>query len=62
MSDRKAKILTTARALFNKEGFSNVTIRMIAQGLEISSGNLTYHYQKREDIFEALYFEMVSEF
>ncbi|MCK0192508.1 hypothetical protein MWU84_21190 [Arenibacter sp. F20364] len=35
---------------------------MIALELDMSSGNLNYHFQKREDIFEALYFEMVSEF
>ena len=35
---------------------------MIALKMNMSSGNLNYHYKKREDIFEALYFEMVSEF
>ena len=35
---------------------------MIAQELNISSGNLNYHYKKREAIFEALYFEMVAVF
>jgi len=35
---------------------------MIAQELKISSGNLNYHFKRREDILEALYFEMVSEF
>jgi AcrR family transcriptional regulator len=62
MSNRKTNILVASRTLFNQQGFSNVTIRMIAQELKISSGNLNYHYKKREDIFEALYFEMVSEF
>lgn len=28
----------------------------------MSSGNLNYHFKKREEIFEALYFEMVEEF
>jgi AcrR family transcriptional regulator len=35
---------------------------MIALELNMSSGNLNYHFKKREDIFEALYFEMVLEF
>lgn len=60
--DTKTKILTAARLLFNDFGFSNVTIRMIAKELEMSSGNLNYHFKTREDILEALYFEMVKEF
>lgn len=59
---KKEIILNTARTLFNDKGYHNVTIRMIALELNMSSGNLNYHFKKREDIFEALYFEMVSEF
>lgn len=62
MSTTKTKILKTAREMFNSQGYSAVTIRMIAQELGMSSGNLTYHFQKREDILEALYFEMVAVF
>lgn len=62
MKNRKQNILSTSRKLFNKLGYSNVTIRMIALELKISSGNLNYHFKKREDILEALYFEMVSNF
>ncbi len=62
MKNRKENILSVSKILFNKKGYSNVTIRMIAVELKISSGNLNYHFKKREDILEALYFEMVSEF
>ena len=62
MSNRKKLILEAARALFNEKGYSQVTIRMIATKLNMSSGNLNYHYKKREDILQALYFEMASEF
>lgn len=62
MKNTKERILDTARNLFNELGYSNVTIRMIAQQLEMSSGNLNYHFKKREDILEALYFEMVTPF
>lgn len=58
----KTRILTASRLLFNNFGFSNVTIRMIAKELKMSSGNLNYHFKTREDILEALYFEMVKEF
>lgn len=62
MSKTKTRILFTARRLFNNKGFGNVTIRMIASALNMSSGNLNYHFKKREDILDALYFEMVEEF
>jgi AcrR family transcriptional regulator len=35
---------------------------MIALKLEMSSGNLNYHFKKREEILEALYFQMVKDF
>ncbi|MDO5981229.1 TetR/AcrR family transcriptional regulator [Flavivirga spongiicola] len=62
MGKKKKLILDAARTLFNEKGYNQVTIRMIALKLNMSSGNLNYHYKKREDIFENLYFEMVSEF
>ncbi|WNJ18355.1 TetR/AcrR family transcriptional regulator [Pontibacter sp. G13] len=62
MSKKRQLILDTARTLFNQQGFAQVTIRMIAQELGMSSGNLNYHFKKRSDIFEALYFEMVGIF
>lgn len=62
MKKTKQKILDTARELFNELGYSQVTIRMIAEALKMSSGNLNYHFRKREDILEALYFEMVAGF
>lgn len=62
MNKTKSRILDASRQLFNKKGFSDVTIRMIAAELNISSGNLNYHYKKRKDILEALYFEVVAVF
>jgi len=62
MKNTKEKILETSRLLFNEFGYNQVTIRMIALKLNMSSGNLNYHYKKREDILEALYFEMVAVF
>ncbi|WP_420573321.1 TetR/AcrR family transcriptional regulator [Kordia sp.] len=62
MSKTKEKILSISRMLFNTHGYSNVTIRMIAIEAKMSSGNLNYHFKKRDDILEALYFEMVAVF
>lgn len=56
----KSKILTTALKLFNEFGLAKVTLRNIAKKMGISQGNLCYHYKKREDILEALYYQLVA--
>lgn len=56
----KDKILDTSLALFNERGMSNVTLRQIAKEMEISQGNLNYHFRKRSDIVNALYQRLVE--
>lgn len=60
MIKTKQKILNTALELFNTLGLPKVTLRTIAKEMGISQGNLNYHYKKREDIIEALYFQLVK--
>lgn len=55
-----AKILDTARLLFNEHGVPQTSLRDIAKVIDISQGNLTYHFHKKESIFEELYFEFVD--
>lgn len=62
MTKTREKILQTALKLFNMNGLAQVTIRQIAIEMGISSGNLNYHFRKKEEIIEALYFEMVAVF
>lgn len=56
------KILQTALNLFNEYGVPNVTLRRIAAEMFISQGNLNYHFKHREDIIEALYFQLFETF
>ncbi len=60
MKNTKEIILNTSLELFNSLGLSKVTLRTIANKMGISQGNLNYHFKKREDIIEALYFQLVS--
>ncbi|MFS4467902.1 TetR/AcrR family transcriptional regulator [Maribacter sp. 2210JD10-5] len=62
MKSTRQKILDTSKNMFNDYGYGQVTIRMIASELNMSSGNLNYHFKKRVDILEALYFQMVEVF
>lgn len=56
-SDIKQAIMDTARQLFNEKGFHDTCMRDIASALNISVGNLTYHYKKKEDLIEAILLE-----
>ena len=48
----KEDILITARELFNEYGYKNISMRDIAKKLNISVGNLTYYFKKKEDLIE----------
>ena len=55
----KAKILHKSVTLFNKLGVANVSPNKIAEVLEISVGNLTYHYKTKEDLLEGILNQMI---
>ena len=60
MNVTKRRILDASLQLYNSQGLSAVSQRKITAYLQISPGNLTYHFNKKEDIDTALYFELVA--
>lgn len=55
----KDRILTASRLLFNEEGVSNVAMVDIAATIDISPGNLYYHYRGKDELIPVL-FELFS--
>ena len=49
------KILNAALALFNEQGTAAVSTNHIAAAINISPGNLYYHFRNKEDIIRALF-------
>ena len=50
----REKILKKAQTIFNEEGYQHITMRRIANELNISVGNVTYHYKHKLDILKEL--------
>ncbi len=58
MRDTRRRILDTARRMFNEEGLPRVGVRDIARAVDMSPGNLAYHFATKDDLVEALVTEL----
>lgn len=57
----KDRVLVVSLELFNRYGEPNVTTLQIADEMDISPGNLYYHYKNKSEILTALFNRFESE-
>lgn len=55
MASTRDRILDAALELFNEQGTAAVSTNHIAAAIEISPGNLYYHFRNKEDIIASLF-------
>lgn len=60
MTDTKEKILVTALELFARDGYEAVSVRAIAEELNITKGALYRHYKNKRDIFDSIVDRMMQ--
>lgn len=58
----KASIMEKAVEVFNEKGTAAVSMNSLAKALDISPGNLQYHYRSKKDLIRAILEEMFKEF
>lgn len=54
MGNTKEKILMTALELFARDGYEAVSVRNIAEKLDITKGALYRHFKSKRDIFDCI--------
>lgn len=53
---KRERILDAAEALFATHGYDGVTIRQIAHAAQVDVALASYHYGKKRDLFDAVFF------
>jgi TetR/AcrR family transcriptional regulator, cholesterol catabolism regulator len=61
-TDRKTEIITVAARLFKEKGYSAVTMRDIAQSLDIKAASLYNHITSKQEILVLIIIEIAEEF
>ncbi len=60
--DRKTEIVNSAAKLFKEKGYSAVTMRDIAQDLDIKAASLYNHIKSKQEILVLIVIEIAEEF
>ncbi|AWI24558.1 TetR/AcrR family transcriptional regulator [Flavobacterium pallidum] len=61
-TDRKSEIINISASLFKEKGYSAVTMRDIAQALDIKAASLYNHIKSKQEILELIIIEIAEEY
>ena len=61
-TDRKLEIVKTASLLFNKLGYKNVTMRVLAEEMGIKAASLYNHISSKQEILSTVIISMAEQF
>jgi TetR/AcrR family transcriptional regulator, cholesterol catabolism regulator len=61
-TDRKSEIVTVAAKLFKEKGYSAVTMRDLAQALDIKAASLYNHIKSKQEILVLIVIEIAEEY
>lgn len=62
LTDRKTEIVNVAAKLFKEKGYSAVTMRDIAQAMDIKAASLYNHIKSKQEILVLIVIEIAEEF
>jgi len=62
ITDRKTEIIKIAATLFKEKGYSAVTMRDIAQAMDIKAASLYNHIKSKQEILVLIIIEIAEEF
>ncbi|MFZ4105006.1 TetR/AcrR family transcriptional regulator [Flavobacterium sp.] len=62
ITDRKTEIINVAAKLFKEKGYSAVTVRDIAQDMDIKAASLYNHIKSKQEILVLIVIEIAEEF
>ncbi len=62
ITERKQEIITVAAKLFKEKGYSAVTMRDIAQAMDIKAASLYNHIKSKQEILVLIIIEIAEEF
>jgi AcrR family transcriptional regulator len=58
--DKKEQILLAAKTLFYEDGFTNTTIKKIAQKSEVPVSTVHYYFQTKDTIIRSIYYDFIE--
>lgn len=58
--DRRAEIIAAATTLFQSQGYENTSMQDVMDTLGIAKGTIYHYYKSKEDLFEAVIFDIVE--